>query len=70
MQSADFEVKYHPERTNVVADALSKKLHLNNILAILCELLKNIELEKLYIDDNYFGSIWKILNETLKLNFK
>ncbi|CAH1768510.1 4682_t:CDS:1, partial [Entrophospora sp. SA101] len=49
-------------RLNVVADALSCLPHLANVSIISTQLDNHINWKEAYLNDNYFGPIWNILN--------
>ena len=63
LQSTDFEVKYHPGKTDVVADALSCLPSLANISIVTTQLDDKLNWRQAYIEDSYFGPIWNILNK-------
>ncbi|CAJ0649476.1 2700_t:CDS:1, partial [Entrophospora sp. SA101] len=64
LQSIDFEVKYRPGKTNVVADALSRLSHLANVSVISTQLDNHVNWKEAYLNDKYFGLIWNILNNS------
>jgi len=68
LQEYDFEIIYKPGKTNVVADALSRRsdLYLHSITQVLPDqgILKIIKSQ--YSDDADFGEIYKILQDRNK----
>src|SRR6185436_14811233 len=61
LQSSTYKVKYRPGKTNVVADALSRKAQLKNITTINVELIDELLLYKAYQEDKYFAQILEVL---------
>ncbi|CAJ0645768.1 15026_t:CDS:2 [Entrophospora sp. SA101] len=61
--ATDFDVKYRPGKTNVVADALSRQIHLTNMTIISSKLADVSFLQQEYQKDNYFSPIWNVLND-------
>ena len=59
LQANDFEVRYKPGKTNIVANALSQQPHLANITTLSTKLDNNLK-EK-YQEDSYFSEFWKSL---------
>ena len=69
LEDYDFELKYHPEKPNVVADALSRKsLHVSTMMIHQMELLekfKDLQLDVSCYDDSI--SVYKLdLKNTLR----
>ena len=60
LQANDFEVRYKPDKTNVVADALSRQPHLATITTLTTQLDNN--LEDKYLEDPHFSDIWESLH--------
>jgi hypothetical protein len=61
LQAHTYQVKYQPEKTNVITDALSRQPHLATILEVTATLFSNEELEKMYQEDSYFHEILEAL---------
>ena len=57
LQSATFDVRYKPGKTNVVADALSRRAYVTNMSTTSFELLEDVTLKHFYKEDKYFVSI-------------
>jgi len=61
LQSFDFEVRYRPGKTNVVADALSHQSHLAAISTLTTQLTKDELLKEMYHEDKYFHNVLEAL---------
>src|SRR5271170_7027628 len=61
LQANDFEVRYCPEKTNVIADALSRQSHLAVISTLITYLADNQTFEEGYQKDKYFAPILETL---------
>ena len=62
----NFNVKYQPEKINLVADTLSKNPLLHNINILTTELIELDKLKQMYLEDLYFADIYKLLqNENI-----
>ena len=61
LQSSNFDVKYRPGKTNVVADALSRVLQLSNINTFNTNLINKELLINEYKNDSYFEPIYQAL---------
>ena len=57
LQSHDFEVRYRPGKTNIAADALSRKLYLNAMVTLITTLTDDQVFEQGYQQDKYFVQI-------------
>src|SRR5271170_7532125 len=57
LQANDFEVRYHSEKTNVVADTLSRQSHLAAISTLTTHLADDQTFEEGYQKDRYFAPI-------------
>ena len=70
MQSHDFEVRYKPGKTNIVANALSRKPHLNVITTLTTTLADDQTFEQGYQQDKYFAQILETLQNPEQANKK
>ena len=61
LQSSNYTIKYRPGKTNVVADALSRKVQLKNISTINVELINKQQMFEGYEKDKHFAPILEIL---------
>ena len=70
LQSHDFEVQYKPGKTNIVADTLSRKPHLNAITTLTTTLADDQTFEQGYQQDKYFAQILETLQNPEQANEK
>src|SRR5271163_2641241 len=61
LQANDFEVRYRPGKTNVIADAFSRQSHLAAISTLTTHLADDQTFEEGYQKDRYFAPILEIL---------
>ena len=61
LQANNFEVRYHPGKTNVVANVLSRQSHLVAISTLTIYLADNQIFEEGYQKDKYFTPILEII---------
>jgi len=68
MQEYDFEIIYKPAKTNVIADALSRRpdLQVNTITQALADQNLLDIVKKEYSNDSDFGEIFKLLQNKSK----
>ncbi|CAG8638636.1 1222_t:CDS:1, partial [Paraglomus occultum] len=70
LQSYNFQVRYRPGKTNMVADALSRQPHLNTMTTVTTTLMNDDTLMKAYRVDNYFRHILDALRNPDQANEK
>lgn len=70
LQSHEFDVKYKPRKTNVVADALSRMPQISTITTISTELINEQDLIQAYQQDNHLSNILETLQNPNNANKK
>ena len=63
LQANDFDVRYRPGKTNVVADTLSRQPHLATITVLVTKLADDQAFEEGYTKDEYFASVLATLRK-------
>src|SRR5271170_6838263 len=70
LQANNFEIRYRPGKTNVVADALSRQSHLAIIFTLTTHLTDDQTFEEGYQKDKYFAPILETLQHPDDANEK
>ena len=70
LQSHDFVVRYRPGKTNVVADALSRKPQINSMTTLTTTLVDDETFEQGYEQNKYFAQILETLQHPDQSNEK
>jgi len=63
LQAHDFIIRYRPEKTNVIADALTRKREFNQVVSRLALELPQERLQESYLQDDYLHPLYQALND-------